>query len=188
MLPVLASSTYRSWLSRPVEVTNGTDGLVYVSYSDSITEEDEYRYAIDTAYGLVRKLQKYHTYPSGYQYTRFDGTFLYDETAGDVPVLRAIALNGDTTLQRGGYRFFDIEVNTPLDDTLFEPVSVAGHAPRRIRSHAVPVFNDRPVSFDLRGRALPPAGGRYEVSGFRMIVTGGVNRTVTSTRNRRGRR
>lgn len=169
-MPVIASSIYRTWLSRPVEATDSSEGLVYVSYFDSSAGVDEYRYAVDTARGLVRKLEKYHDYGSGFRYRTFDGTFLYDETAGDVPILRAIALNGDTTLQEGGYRFFDVEVNTPLDDTLFVPGSHVWHVSQRKSSGSMPVFGARSTSFDLLGRALPSARGKNGSSGLRTMI------------------
>jgi len=184
VLPVIAASTYRAWLSRPVEVSGALDGLVQVSYFDSTSGEDEYQYVVDTASGLVRGLERYREYPSGYRYRNFNSTFFYDET-GDVPVLRMIATNGDTTLSRGGYRFFDIEVNTPLDDTLFAPISAVRHVSERIGGDAMPVFGAHAALFDLRGRALPSAGREYAVSGFRMLVIRGENGVGKSVRNRR---
>jgi hypothetical protein len=178
VLPVIAPSTYQGWLSRPVEVSEAADGLVQVSYFDSGSGVEEYRYAVDTASGLVRNLEKYREYASGYRYRSFNSAFFYDET-GDVPVLRMIATNGDTTLSRGGYRFFDIEVDTPLDDTLFAPGSGVRYVSKRMGRDAMPVFGAQSASFDLRGRALPSAGREHVARGLRVIVTSGENRRVT---------
>lgn len=185
VLPVIAPSTYQEWLSRQVEVSEAPDGLVQISYFDSGSIVEEYRYVVDTASGLVHKLEKHRFYDFGYQYRSFSGSFFYNETTDDLPVLRMIAFNDDTTLVKGGYRFSDVEVNTPLDDMLFSPHSGAGNVSWKTKTEPMTVLGARPTSFNLLGRALPSSGREYGASGLQVIVTGRKNQPVKRIRDRR---
>jgi hypothetical protein len=116
--PVISSAPLSRWESRAaiLELESGDSCLI--SYRDSSTGPPFlFRYTIDTGRWLVRRLQK--VYSGAYSYTTFDAAYAYDWVDDSVPRLTRVALWGDTTLSRGGYRFREIEVNVELDDSLF---------------------------------------------------------------------
>lgn len=85
-----------------------------------------------------------------------------------IPVLRLIAFDNDTTLEYGGYDFYNTAVNEPIEDSLFEDVTTERitdrkpHRPiTRENAHRRMLFSvdgkaqpisQRDVLFDVRGR------------------------------------
>jgi hypothetical protein len=89
-----------------------------ISYRDSSSGSPYvFRYTIDSGTWLVRKLQK--QYSAAYTYTTYHAAYAYDWVDDSIPRLTRVALWGDTTLSRGGYRFREIALNVELDDSLF---------------------------------------------------------------------
>lgn len=153
-MPVMSSAPLQRWARNGAALQSDDGDTCVVAYNDS-ADLYTYSYTIDTRRWLIVNIRK-----SAYSYNYFNASYSYDYEEGGVPTLTRIALRGDTTLAFGGYRFFNIETNTALDDTLFG-VSVRFS---RNGSPRAPFGNEttlghRAVGYDLLGRHMMRIGG-----------------------------
>jgi len=181
VLPVLAASVYRDWLSKGVNLIDADPGTVEVNYTDSSEGIYEYRYGIDTAANRVNRLEKFDR-SYGFLHRIFCGTFLYSEGAGDLPVLRAIALNDDTTLNKGGYRFLDVKIDEPLEDSLFIPNSAVRMPAAVLTGRATGRAGAPATIVDLLGRAGMPRIFTFSTTATSVMIPEG-GRTVLRSRH-----
>lgn len=150
---MLSSEPLRSWAGNDATLQSDEGDTCVVTYTDS-SGYYTYSYAIDTRRWLIFSMRK-----TAYGYDHFNASYSYSYEQGGAPVLTRISFYGDTTLSLGGYRFFNIEINSGLSDTLFEvPARVSRNGPLQARFADDAVLGSQAVGFDLMGRSLMRAG------------------------------
>ncbi|MBD3418980.1 MAG: hypothetical protein GF398_02560 [Chitinivibrionales bacterium] len=102
--PVLSAEPVSRMVQAGAELRDSTgDTVELVLEFDSTT----YTYCIDTKQWTVASIQNNGKAP-------FSADYYYDEFNG-IPVLSMVAVDGDTSLAQGGYRFSSIRLNGQLD-------------------------------------------------------------------------
>jgi len=167
VVPVISSDPVRQWPNSQAAVALQDGDSCVVTYNDLSTGTlVTFRYTVDVRHWVVRRLEKSATISSRV-YALFDASYAYDWIGDTLPVLNRIAHWNDTTLAKGGYRFYNIGINAELDDTLFQlSVWNGGRMTATDRSLFPAVYGG---VFDLRGRRFTgnpdadPAAGRVSV-------------------------
>jgi hypothetical protein len=111
--PVLSASEIRGWTGKGAHISRENQDTAIISYADSA--DTAWIYKIDKKRGLVVGLDLYNKQRDT---ILLNSMYLYRDT-NDMYVLREIALRGDTSLSKGGYRFSKVSINDSMPDSLF---------------------------------------------------------------------
>jgi len=162
--PILSSSPVQNWAALGAVVAeDSTDSCVITFSVTAGTTTYDYRITIDKVHWVQTALQISGglAYSAAYVYAYHEG----------IPVLRKVALYGDTTMARGGIEFSNIRVNGILGVT---PRAVAGRTllPAAHGRPAVAIVTIPGAAASL-GAAYDPAGrwsaGTVPASGLRIV-------------------
>ncbi|MFW5959526.1 MAG: hypothetical protein ACOCSE_00230 [Chitinivibrionales bacterium] len=114
--PIISPKTYSTWNKENSTLSYGTSGdpEIDVSYSDSTT----WTYTVDKESWLVTGLTVKEEYVPGYLLERYNANYVYD-TSEAAPVLTEVYFDNTTDFSRGGYDFYNIEINSDIPDSVF---------------------------------------------------------------------
>ena len=136
---MLSASEIRGLSGKGAHISRENQDTAIISYADSA--DTAWIYKIDKKRGLVVGLDLYNKQRDT---ILLNSTYLYRDT-NDMYVLREIALRGDTSLSKGGYRFSNVHINDSIPDSMFAAPNAVLWAP------GAP--DDR-ISFERRSRGI----------------------------------
>jgi len=162
MYPLFASTGFISSGQHSLSVADSSGSLCRLIVKDSSEYIYEYHYTIETVGWLIKRIEKYDNFNSSLS-KWFMVDIFYVENKHGIMIPEKITFSGDTTLDQGGYRFFDSEVNNELEDSLFSTPIVWKQVPKQpvsVRKQKIGIYN-------LLGRSLP--AGR--INSLQYIIT-----------------
>jgi hypothetical protein len=137
--PVLSASEIRGWTAKGAHISRENQDTAIISFADSA--DTSWIYKIDKTRGLVVGLDLYNLQRDTIM---LNSAYLYRDT-NDIYVLREIALRGDTSLSKGGYRFSKVHINDSIPDSLFVAPNAVLWAPAK---------SDDRISFERWSRGI----------------------------------
>jgi hypothetical protein len=137
--PALSAAEIRGWSGKGAHISRENQDTAIVSYADSA--DTAWIYKIDKNRGLVVGLDLYNKQRDT---ILLNSMYLYRDT-NNMHILREIALRGDTSLGKGGYRFSKVHINDSIPDSLFVAPNAVLWAPAK---------SDDRISFERWSRGI----------------------------------
>jgi hypothetical protein len=137
--PALSASQIRAWKDKGAHISRENQDTAIISYADSA--DTAWIYKIDKQRNLVVGLDLYNKQRDT---ILLNSMYFYRDT-NSMYVLQEIALRGDTSLSKGGYRFFKVSINDSLPDSLFVAPNAVLWAPAK---------PDDRISFERRSQGI----------------------------------